>query len=102
MLHFCRWEHFSEHIGHRVIGWAVNQLQCPLLNYPADLVVAHVDVLHACMVLMVVGEGDGRLVVREQDSGILEQPKDLGQQAVKPYGLLAAVHCCDIFALGGG
>jgi hypothetical protein len=82
MLHFGGWECLSECVGHHVIGRAIIQLQCPLLNYPADPVVSHVDVLHACMVLVVVGEGNGGLVVREQDSSVLEQPKDLRQQAM--------------------
>lgn len=48
------------------------------------------------MVLVVPGEGDGRLVVREKGGRGLDGFEDLGEEALKPQCLLHAVGCCYI------
>ena len=55
--------------------------------------VMHIDVLHVCVVLMIVGECNCCLVVREEGSGGLEGAEELGKETVQPECLLHAVHC---------
>ena len=54
------------------------------------------------MVLVVTCEGDGGLVIGKESGGGSDVAKDLGDEAAKPKGFLAAVRRCDILALGGG
>jgi hypothetical protein len=56
MLHLGRWQGLGECVCNHVIGQAVNKAQGTLLDDPSDEVVAHVDVLHVRMVLMVLSE----------------------------------------------
>jgi hypothetical protein len=56
MLHLGRWQGLDEHVYDHVIGWAVNEVQGTLLDDPLDEVVAHVDMLRAHVVLMVLSE----------------------------------------------
>jgi len=63
MLHLCRRQGLSERVGDHVVGRAVHEAHRPLLDDPSNEVITHVDMLHARVVLMVAGEGDGRLIV---------------------------------------
>ena len=66
MLHFSRRQGLSECVGHHIVGGAVNEVQGSLLNDPADEVILHVNMLHACMVLVVSCKGNCCLIVREE------------------------------------
>ena len=63
--------------------------------------IAHVDVLHACVVLVVSSKGNCCLVVREEGGGWFDGIEHLGQKASQPEGLLHAMGRCDVLALGG-
>jgi hypothetical protein len=56
MLHLGRWQGLGERVRDHVIGRAINEAQGALLNDPSDEVVVHIDVLRACVVLVVLGE----------------------------------------------
>ena len=64
--------------------------------------VAHVNVLRACVVLVVLSEGNCCLFVREEGGGWFDGIEHLGQEASQPEGLLHAMGCCNVLALGGG
>jgi hypothetical protein len=72
-----------------------------LLNNPADPVVMHINVLGLWMVLVIACECNGGLVIRKESGGGSEVTEDLRDKAAKPKGFLAAVHCCNVLALGG-
>ena len=55
-----------------------------LLNDPPDEMVAHINVLYAHVVLMITGEHDCCLVVREEGSGGLEGAEELSEETVQP------------------
>src|SRR5712671_995340 len=72
MFHLGRRQVLGECIGDHVIGRAVYEAQGTLLDDPADKVVAHVDMFHARVVLVVLSEGDCGLVVGEECGGQLD------------------------------
>jgi hypothetical protein len=102
MLHLGRWQGLGERVHNHVVGRAINEVQGALLDDPSDEVVSHVDVLHARVVLVVLGERDGCLVVREEGGQRFDGLEDFGEEAVQPQCLLHPVCRCDIFALGRG
>ena len=63
MFHLGRGRGLSEGVGNHVVGQAIDDVQGALLNDPSDEVVLHVDVLHACMILVIAGECNGCPVI---------------------------------------
>src|SRR6267142_3293521 len=64
-LHLGRGQGFCENIGHHVLSRTVHEAHMALLDDPLDEVVLHIDVLHARVILVVLGESYGRLIVTE-------------------------------------
>jgi hypothetical protein len=58
VLDFCGGEHFSERISDHVSGRAVNQPEGPLLNDPANEVVADVDMFGPHEILVILRESN--------------------------------------------
>ena len=46
-------EHFGEHVGNHIFGWAIHKLNAAILDDPVDEVKANIDVLGASMVTVV-------------------------------------------------
>ena len=102
VLHLGRGQRLGKGVGYHVVRQAINEPDGALLDNPANPVVPHVDVLRAQVVLVVTRERDGHLIVRKQSGGGCDIAEHLRDEAAKPQGLLAAVRCCDVLALGGG
>jgi hypothetical protein len=102
MLHLGRWQGLDERVRDHVVGWAINEVQEALLNDLSDEVVVHVDVLCACVVLVVLSERDGCLVVREEGGRRFDGLEDFGEEAAQPQRLLHPVCHCGVFALSRG
>ncbi len=66
MLHFSGRQGLSECVGHHIIGGAVNEVQGSLLDDPVDEVISYINMLCACMVLVVLCKGNCCLIVREK------------------------------------
>ena len=62
----------------------------------------HIDVLCVWMVLVVMHERNGCLIVQKEGGGALDVAEDLGDEAAKLEGFLAAMHRCDILTFSGG
>ena len=62
MLGFDAWQCFGEDVGGHFVSRAINELDVALLDV-ADKVVSDVDMLGACMVIVVLSKCDCRLVV---------------------------------------
>jgi hypothetical protein len=75
MFHLGRRQGLGERVGDHVIGWSVYEAQETLLNDPADEVVAHIDMFHVRVVLVVPSEGNCGLVVGEECGGQLDGPE---------------------------
>ena len=58
---------------------------------------AYVDVLRACVILVILHEFDGRLVVREEGGGGEFNTEDLMDELMKPNGFFHGMDNCDIF-----
>ena len=61
-----------------------------------------VDVFGTGMELMVVSEGDGRLVVAIDGSGALDIEAEIGEKRPKPQGLLRGVGKCQVLGFHSG
>lgn len=68
----------------------------------ANETIMHINVLHLCMILVVLSKGNGCLVIKAKGDGRLDGIKHLRQEAAKPQDLLCAMGCCDVLALSGG
>ena len=64
--------------------------------------ITHIDMLGACVVLMIVSQRDGQLVVREECHRVCEQFEDLSKEASEPKPLLHAMSCCHVLTFCGG
>ena len=102
MLHFRQGKHLGENIGDHVISGAIYEAQSALLHHPTDPMVAHVDVLHARVILVVVREHDRGLIVGEKGDGVGEGAKKFREEALELEAVLHAVCSCDVLALHCG
>ena len=102
VLHLGGGQCLGEGVSHHVVRQAIDEPDGTLFDNPADPVVPHVDVLRARVVLVIACECDGRLIVGEQSGGGCDGAENLGDEAAKPQGLLAAMRRRDVLALGGG
>ena len=102
VLHLGRGQCLGKDVSNHVICGAVDESDQALLNDLADPMVLYVDVVCTWVVLVVTGERNGRLVVREQCGGGGDIAKDLRNKAAKPKGLLASVCGCNVLAFSGG
>ena len=80
MLHFSRGECLGEGVGNHVVGGAINEVERALFDHPLDPMIAHIDMLHARVVLMIACERDGCLVVGEKGGGIPEASEDFRKE----------------------
>ena len=59
-----------------------------------------VNMLGACVILMVLGEHNSRLVVGEEGGGLIERDKNFSNKRVQPQCLFHGMHRSNIPALG--
>jgi len=65
VLHLRRGKGFHKCISYHFVGRAVDKSNFAFLNDPSDEVEMNVDVLRTCVILMLLGERDRRLIVGE-------------------------------------
>jgi hypothetical protein len=58
-----------------------------LFDYIANKMVSYVDMLGACMIIVILGEGDCGLVIAVQRNGFLERAEQLSGEPAKPHSL---------------
>jgi hypothetical protein len=102
MFDLCGRQCLGEHVGDHVFCGTIHKAKGAPLNHPMDEVIAHIDVLGASMVLVVLRERNGGLVVREKGGGLRDGAKKLRQKASQPECLLHAMRGCNVFTLSGG
>lgn len=57
-------ESFGESVGNHIIGGTIDKGNGAAFNDPANEMKANINVLRTCVVTMVLGKRNGRLVVR--------------------------------------
>jgi hypothetical protein len=63
VFHLDTRQHFGEGVSSHFISRAVNKFNVTLFNYIVNEMVSDVDVLGACMVVIILGQSDSGFVV---------------------------------------
>lgn len=100
MLNFSRRKSFRKRVSDHIFSGTKYQTNLPLLDDPANEMEAHVNVLCARMVLMVLRERNGGLVVGKESRGRRERTKDFADEAAEPKCLFCGVRGGHVLALG--
>ena len=101
MLDLSRWEGFHECVSNHVIGRAVNKLNRAIFDDVFNEVKVDVNVFGASMVLVIFGEGHGRLIVRKKGGRVEFAREDLCEEGTKPKCFRCCMSNSNILALSG-
>ena len=72
----------GECVGNHVVCRAINELDFAIVNYPANEMEMHVNMFGVGVILVVFGEGNHQLIIREKCGGCigLKWPEHLTDQ----------------------
>ena len=93
-------ESFREHVSRHIISLDIVNINESLSHSMTDEVVADIDVLHLGMVLIVLGNGDGRNVVKADCDGFFKWACNFCQKCAKLECFLCSMSHSDVLSFG--
>jgi hypothetical protein len=84
--------HLQQHqrIGHHVFGEAIYEVYFTFFNNPPDKTKTYVNMFGVHMILIVLQQGNCRLIIREKGSRVMEGPEELANQGTQSQSFLVA------------